>query len=87
VTWKEIVALAVESISCPRCLQGPGSRCITKGGLWARYQHDARTRPIQKAWLAGLEEGQNEMLDAYDDNGSYFMRRALRRREEREATP
>lgn len=53
----DLTALAIRLIVCPRCLRGPGYRCISATGLRARYCHTGRTAPIYDAWRIGYSDG------------------------------
>lgn len=69
------------SFACPYCGVGPGEWCRTSpGNHRSSYLHGGRSGPIYSAWRIGFREGLADVLDAYDNNPSYFERQLVRRR-------
>lgn len=69
---------------CHYCGARPGERCRAKNSRRrSAYTHEMRVGPIREAYYEGYEEGQEGILDAYDDHIPYFNRMLLLRREAR----
>ena len=55
-------AIDYTSIACEYCGARKGQGCTTSPGGHATRPHDARTRPLRDAWLAGYNNGQEDLL-------------------------
>lgn len=84
MSWWEDVNTTAMAYKCPYCQVGPGIRCrAVVSGKPSRYLHEDRTRPIRDTIRDAYQEGQADVLDAFDEPTNWFSHMLDRRRTER----